>query len=77
MMASGTSKIVTTPCTAGLDNIPGLIVTSNTSKESILDGLNQAVTLHNDQSIKYKEYITKNHTIDKFWSNILKHLDER
>lgn len=76
MMASGISQLVTTPCTDGLDKIPNLIITEDTSTQSILDGLNKAVLLNSDSSPIYKNHILKNHTVDKFWLNILQMLKD-
>lgn len=75
MMTSGISKIVTTPCTDNLDKIPGLIVTDDASMQGILDGLNKAVSLNKDFSFIYREYVFENHSVDKFWNNILRLLE--
>lgn len=76
MMASGTSKIVTTPCAGGLSDIPGLIVTNDTTAESILEGLNRAATLSIDTSPVYQKYILKNHSVRSFWNRILQNLHD-
>lgn len=71
MMASGTSKIVATPCTGGLSDISGLIITNDTSMESILEGLNKAAILSDDLSPIYQKYISRNHSVDSFWNSVL------
>ena len=71
MMASGTSKIVTTPCTGGLSDIPSLIIANDTSMESILEGLNKAAILNDDLSFIYQKYISRNHSVDNFWNSVL------
>lgn len=74
MMASGVSQLVTTPCTDGLDAIPNLIITEDTSKQSILNGLNKAVSLNNDSSHIYKKHILENHSVNNFWIKVLQKL---
>lgn len=76
MMASGTSKIVTTPCTGGLSDIPGLIITNDTTVESILEGLNRAAELSSDTSPVYQKYILKNHSVRSFWNRVLQTLHD-
>lgn len=76
MMASGTSKIIITPCTSGLKDIPGLIVTDNITTASMINGLNRATMINEDLSPIYQEYITKNHTVEIFINEILKFLNE-
>lgn len=75
MMASGTSKIVITPCTGGLCDIPSLIITDDTSMESILKGLNEAAELNSDYSPIYQQYIAQNHSVPAFWSRVVNLLD--
>lgn len=71
MMASGTSKIVTTPCTGGLNDIPNLIITDDTSMESILEGLNKAAILNDDFSPIYHKHIINYHSVDRFWDTVV------
>lgn len=76
MMAAGTSKIVTTPCTGGLNDIPGLIVTANnSSSESILDGLNKAAMLNKSFASTYQNYVIEHHTVESFWRNTVRLLN--
>lgn len=70
MMASGTSKIVTTPCTGGLHDIPNLILTDDTSMESILEGLNKAAESNSDHSAIYQTYIAESHSVPVFWNKV-------
>lgn len=75
MMASGTSKIVTTPCTGGLKEIPSLIITDDTSMNSILDGLNKAAALNDDLSPIYQKHIAENNSVNAFWDEVLQLLN--
>lgn len=72
MMASGTSKIVITPCTGGLENIPGLIITSNTFSESITSGLIKAAQVEESFTDVYQKYISDNHSIESYWGKLVK-----
>lgn len=71
MMASGTSKIVTTPCTGGLNEIPNLTITKDTGSSSILEGLKKVATINEDFSPIYQKHIDENHSTHAFWSKIL------
>lgn len=70
MMASGIKRIVTTPCTEALKNIPNLIITENSSKHSITNGIQKAIDENLDYSEEYKLIVTKNHSIENFWESI-------
>lgn len=74
MMASGTKKIITTPCTDGLNQLPHVDLLVSTNLESIEQGLRDALTDLKDHSIEYKTYIQKNRSIESFWHKTLKEL---
>lgn len=76
MMASGTSKIIITPCTGGLHKIPNLMITNDFTAKSILNELNKAVSINNSFSTTYQKYIADNHSVSSFWNKIVKLLSE-
>ena len=70
MMASGISKIVTTPCTDSVYNIPNIIVTNDCSEESIRKGIEKSINLNNEYSNFYYNYIKNNRSVKSFWQSV-------
>lgn len=73
MMASGTKKIITTPCADGLKQLPYVTVTDSTSVQSIEDSLRKSLMLKEDNAIQYLEHIKNNRTMHIFWNKIESH----
>lgn len=74
MMASGTSKIVTTPCAGGLKDIPNIIVTENCSEYSIIESLIEALGDNHSYSEKFKKTIKERYSVESFWNTVLSYL---
>lgn len=71
MMAAGTKQIVTTPCTDGLDSIPGLHLASEATAEGLITQLELAMENKSDRSEIYKSYIAERRSAAAFWEKIV------
>ena len=74
MMASGTSKIVTTPCADGLTDIPNIIITEDRSESSIVRGLMSALNSDDNYSDEFSISIRDKYSIESFWNSVLSYL---
>lgn len=74
MMASGTSKIVTTPCADGLTDIPNIIITEDRSESSIVEGLMSALNNDDNYSDEFSITIRDKYSVESFWNSVLSYL---
>ena len=70
MMAAGTKKIITTPCSDGVKIIPDIVVTKKIGSEAIRNELEIALSHPSDDSKKYRTYIEKERSIESYWNTI-------
>lgn len=70
MMYSGVKKIVVTPCTDGLNEIPDITITDDIFEESIYKALNDSIVENKDFSLKYREFIEENRSINSYLRSI-------
>lgn len=76
MMASGTKKIISTPCSPGVMKLPNIFLTQNCSVEAICETLNQLTEYNESNHLFYKKYIENNRSSEKFIENIYKELEK-
>lgn len=74
MMASGTSKIVTTPCADGLVDIPNMIITEGFSESDIAKGLTKVLSSNRNYSKEFSATIRDKYSTDSFWHSVLSYL---
>lgn len=70
MMAAGTRAIVSTPCTDGLDDIPGILVLREASVDAIADGLRGVLGCPEDRSAAYARYVAECRSVSAFWREV-------
>lgn len=70
MMASGAKYIISTPCSDGVFDIPGIKVLDKYSASSIADALHSSLVEPEDRSASYKLYIQNNRVVGAFWKEI-------
>lgn len=75
MMASGTKKVITTPCTDGVNNIPHIIITEACSVDAIEQSLKAHLSNPINSSEANKEYIKKNRSTEIFWQKIKEYIE--
>lgn len=70
MMASGTSHIITTPCTDGVKDIPNITITESCTVDSLKSSLVSLLTNPIDNSLSNIKYINDYRSVDSFWKKI-------
>lgn len=71
MMASGTKKIITTPCAGDLDTLPQVNVLKGFSKEEMTEAIINEWKTRSDNSSCYRKY-AQSINVDKFIHQLLK-----
>lgn len=71
MMASGTKKIITTPCAGDLDTLPQVNVLKGFSKEEMTEAIINEWKTRSDNSSCYRKY-AQSINVDKFVHQLLK-----
>lgn len=72
MMASGVDRIVSTPCTDTIHDIPNLIVTENCNEEDLFRGLIKAIETSKNFGSEYQKFISNHHSVKSYWDEIQK-----
>lgn len=71
MMASGTKQIITTPCTDGVYDLPGVSVTKDSTAYSISEALFSCLNNSADLSKEFRGYIDSRRSVEKYWERML------
>lgn len=72
MMASGTKKIISTPCSPGVMKLPDIYLTKSCSVDDILFTLNSLADCGQSNYLIYKEYIKSHRSSEVFIKKIYK-----
>lgn len=75
MMACGVKRIVSTPCTEGVLEIPDINVSTSTKANDLALAIEEVIEEGGDRSLSYKEYIAATHAPEHFVAAILGLLD--
>lgn len=70
MMASGTKKIISTPCSPGVMKLPDIYLTKSCSVKDILFTLNNLANCNKSNHLIYKEYIKSHRSSEVFIKKI-------
>ena len=76
MMASGTKKIISTPCSPGVMKLPDIYLTKSCSVEDILLTLNKLTECNESNYLAYKNYIKDYRSSDVYIRNIYSELGD-
>jgi trehalose-6-phosphate synthase len=76
MMASGTKKLIITPCTGDLEQLPKVTVVNDHSIECMGNAIKSALSAKDNFSTKYIEY-AETRDISHYWDCILNQLENR
>lgn len=66
MMACSVHRIVSTPCTGAVTELPGVIIADDSGVESLGNALRLAMTLNEDRSDSYRKFLEQNHSLQRF-----------
>lgn len=70
MMASGTKRVITTPCSDGVFGIPGVVVSNDCSAESLSEKIFNILNDFDDKSLIYKGYVRESRSVEGFWLEV-------
>lgn len=70
MMAAGAKQVLSTPCTDGLEAIPGIRILRDCSVEEIASGLEAALSDARNLSAEYQQYVSTDRGVGSFWQKI-------
>lgn len=76
MMASGTKKIISTPCSPSVMKLPNIYMTKSCSVEDILFTLNKLTVCNESNYLVYKDYIKDYRSSDIYIKNIYSELGD-
>lgn len=76
MMASGTKKIVSTPCSPGVMKLPNIYLTKSCSVKDILFTLNNLTQYNESNYLEYKSYIKNYRSSEVYIRNIYSELGD-
>lgn len=71
MMFAGTKKIISTPCTPAICELPSIEITDGFSEKDLYNSLFKISKLNKDNSLLYKKYIYSNRKISDFWEKVI------
>lgn len=74
MMAAGTKKIISTPCSPGVMKLPNIFLTESCNVVDILSSLNKLTEWDESSYLVYKNYIKSYRSSEVFIKNIYKEL---
>lgn len=74
MMISGTKRIVSTPCTPAIYDLPNILISNSCSENDILEVLIESVNNKEDNSSLYKSYIEDFRSIKSFWNKVIENI---
>lgn len=72
MMASGTKCVITTPCSDGVFDLPGVVITKDHSVDSLVECISKALDRADDFREIYRSYIFSERNINSFWLKVVK-----
>lgn len=75
MMAAGTKKVISTPCTDEVNNIPYITVAKSCSVEDLQKSMRDNLKEPVDNSTDYVKYIKANRSVEVFWKTVKEYLD--
>lgn len=75
MMAAGTKRVIATPCSDGVYQIPNIIITPSHGVKHLSTALNDALQNPVDDSKPYRKYIEEERSVQAFWDTVVNHLD--
>lgn len=74
MMIAGTKKIVSTPCTPAIYNLPNILISNGCTEKDMLEALIESANKKEDNSFLYKKYIQEFRSINSFWNKVIENI---